>query len=236
MALGLDGRAGVGAAAGVLFAVNVTAVLPATPANVGVFQAACVAVLAGAYHVSTPDAIAYGIVLQAVEVADRAADGPAGARQRGPLLARGAPAHDARRAGEARAVAAGLARRVLARGALRRTAAGIAGAVAYRDRWPRPGSTCCAARDGSLYTGWSTDVQRAWRATARAGRAATPPAACRSSWCWRCRCADRARGDARGGADQGAATRGEAGPDRRHPSAGSAAVGPTEASGAGRRA
>jgi len=69
MALGLDSRAGVGAAAGVLFAVNVTAVIPATPANVGVFQAACVAVLAGAYHVSTPDAIAYGIVLQAVEVA-----------------------------------------------------------------------------------------------------------------------------------------------------------------------
>jgi phosphatidylinositol alpha-mannosyltransferase len=69
MALGLDTRAGLGAAAGVLFAVNVTAVVPATPANVGVFQAACVAVLAGAYHVSTPEAIAYGIVLQAVEVA-----------------------------------------------------------------------------------------------------------------------------------------------------------------------
>jgi phosphatidyl-myo-inositol alpha-mannosyltransferase len=69
MALGLDQRAGLGAAAAVLFAVNVTAVIPATPANVGVFQAACVAVLAGAYHVSTPDAIAYGIVLQAVEVA-----------------------------------------------------------------------------------------------------------------------------------------------------------------------
>jgi phosphatidylinositol alpha-mannosyltransferase len=69
MALGLDSHAGVAAAAGVLFAVNVTAVVPATPANVGVFQAACVAVLAGAYHVSTPDAIAYGIVLQAVEVA-----------------------------------------------------------------------------------------------------------------------------------------------------------------------
>jgi phosphatidylinositol alpha-mannosyltransferase len=69
MALGLDDRAGVGAAAAVLFAVNVTAVIPATPANVGVFQAACVAVLAGAYHVSTPEAIAYGIVLQAVEVA-----------------------------------------------------------------------------------------------------------------------------------------------------------------------
>jgi phosphatidyl-myo-inositol alpha-mannosyltransferase len=69
MALGLDGRVGLAGAAGVLFAVNVTAAVPATPANVGVFQAACVAVLAGAYHVSTPDAIAYGIVLQAVEVA-----------------------------------------------------------------------------------------------------------------------------------------------------------------------
>ncbi len=68
MALGLDSHAGAAAAAGVLFAVNVTALIPATPANVGVFQAACVAVLAGAYHVSTPDAIAYGIVLQAVEV------------------------------------------------------------------------------------------------------------------------------------------------------------------------
>jgi phosphatidylinositol alpha-mannosyltransferase len=69
MALGLDGKAGFGAAAAVLFAVNVTAVVPATPANVGVFQAACVAVLAGAYHVATADALAYGIVLQAVEVA-----------------------------------------------------------------------------------------------------------------------------------------------------------------------
>jgi phosphatidylinositol alpha-mannosyltransferase len=69
MALGLDFHGAVGAAAGVLFAVNITAVIPITPANVGVFQAACVAVLVGAYHVSTPDAIAYGIVLQAVEVA-----------------------------------------------------------------------------------------------------------------------------------------------------------------------
>ena len=68
MALGLGSQAGAGAAAAVLFAVNVTAVVPATPANVGLFQAACVAVLAGAYHVSTPEAIAYGIVLQVVEV------------------------------------------------------------------------------------------------------------------------------------------------------------------------
>jgi phosphatidylinositol alpha-mannosyltransferase len=68
-ALGLPTKVGFGAAAAVLFAVNVTAVIPATPANVGVFQAACVAVLAGAYHVDSADALAYGIVLQAVEVA-----------------------------------------------------------------------------------------------------------------------------------------------------------------------
>ena len=69
MAFGLQAQAGLAGAAAVLFAVNVTAVLPATPANVGVFQAACAAVLVGAYHVSAPEAIAYGIVLQAVEVA-----------------------------------------------------------------------------------------------------------------------------------------------------------------------
>jgi phosphatidylinositol alpha-mannosyltransferase len=68
IALGLDQRAGMGAAAAVLFAVNVTAVLPATPSNLGVFQAACVAVLHGAYHVSSGDALGYGIVLQAVEL------------------------------------------------------------------------------------------------------------------------------------------------------------------------
>jgi phosphatidylinositol alpha-mannosyltransferase len=68
VALGLDEEAGIAAAAGVLFAVNVTAVLPAAPSNIGVFQAACVAVLAGAFHVPTAEAIAYGIVLQAVEV------------------------------------------------------------------------------------------------------------------------------------------------------------------------
>jgi phosphatidyl-myo-inositol alpha-mannosyltransferase len=68
MALGLDHRVGIAGAAAVLFAVNVTAVVPATPANIGIFQAACVAVLAGAFHVSTPDALAYGIVLQFVEL------------------------------------------------------------------------------------------------------------------------------------------------------------------------
>jgi phosphatidylinositol alpha-mannosyltransferase len=69
VALGLDDRAGVGAAAAVLFAVNVTAALPATPSNLGVFQAACVAVLTGGYHVSSADALGYGIILQAVEIA-----------------------------------------------------------------------------------------------------------------------------------------------------------------------
>jgi phosphatidylinositol alpha-mannosyltransferase len=69
VAIGLHGAVGVGAAAAVLLAVNVTAVLPATPSNVGVFQAACVAVLTGAYGISTADALGYGIVLQAVEIA-----------------------------------------------------------------------------------------------------------------------------------------------------------------------
>ena len=69
VAFGLQHRAGFAAAAAILFAVNVTAVLPATPSNLGVFQAACVAVLAGAYHVSSANALGYGIVLQAVEVA-----------------------------------------------------------------------------------------------------------------------------------------------------------------------
>ncbi len=67
-ALGISGRTGFAAAAGVLFAVNVTAVLPATPANLGVFQAACVAVLHTGWHVAIGTGVAYGIILQAVEV------------------------------------------------------------------------------------------------------------------------------------------------------------------------
>ena len=70
VALGLDDLgADLGAAAAVLFAVNVSAVLPVTPSNVGVFQAACMAVLVGAYGIGTADALGYGIILQAVEVA-----------------------------------------------------------------------------------------------------------------------------------------------------------------------
>jgi phosphatidylinositol alpha-mannosyltransferase len=68
VALGLNKHAGLAAAAGVLFAVNITAVLPATPANLGVFQAACVAVLHTGWHISYGDGVAYGVILQAVEV------------------------------------------------------------------------------------------------------------------------------------------------------------------------
>jgi phosphatidylinositol alpha-mannosyltransferase len=69
VALGLDHQAGFAAAAAVLFAVNITAVLPVTPANLGVFQAACVAVLHTGWHVGYGDGVAYGVILQAVEVA-----------------------------------------------------------------------------------------------------------------------------------------------------------------------
>jgi phosphatidylinositol alpha-mannosyltransferase len=68
VALGLGGQTGFGAAAAVLFAVNITAVLPATPSNVGVFQAACAAVLHSGWHVGLGAGVAYGVILQAVEI------------------------------------------------------------------------------------------------------------------------------------------------------------------------
>jgi phosphatidylinositol alpha-mannosyltransferase len=74
-ALGLDGKAGIGAAAAVLFAVNVTAVVPATPSNIGVFQLAVISVLHTGFAVSTADALAYGVILQAVEIATAVALG-----------------------------------------------------------------------------------------------------------------------------------------------------------------
>ena len=67
LALHLEHEAGLDAAAAILLAVNVSAVLPATPSNVGVFQAACLVVLA-AYGVPAGSGLAYGIILQAVEV------------------------------------------------------------------------------------------------------------------------------------------------------------------------
>lgn len=74
-ALGLDHRLGIGAAAAVLFAVNVTAVVPATPSNIGVFQLAVISVLTTGFGVSAANALAYGVVLQAVEIATAVALG-----------------------------------------------------------------------------------------------------------------------------------------------------------------
>ena len=68
IALGLGSQTGIAAAAAVLFAVNITAVLPATPANLGVFQAACATVLHTGWHVGFGVGVAYGVILQAVEV------------------------------------------------------------------------------------------------------------------------------------------------------------------------
>jgi phosphatidyl-myo-inositol alpha-mannosyltransferase len=67
LSLGLESQANLAAAAAILLAVNVSAILPATPSNVGVFQAACLVVLA-AYGVGAGPGLAYGIILQAVEV------------------------------------------------------------------------------------------------------------------------------------------------------------------------
>ena len=67
--MGLDGAMGIGGAAAVLFAVNVTAVVPATPSNIGVFQLAVISVLTTGYGVGAADALAYGVILQAVEIA-----------------------------------------------------------------------------------------------------------------------------------------------------------------------
>lgn len=74
-ALGLDHRAGIGAAAAVLFAVNVTAVVPATPSNIGIFQFAVVSVLHTGFGIGTADALAYGVILQVVEIATAVALG-----------------------------------------------------------------------------------------------------------------------------------------------------------------
>jgi phosphatidylinositol alpha-mannosyltransferase len=67
LALGLQPHASLVTAAAILLAVNLSAVVPATPSNVGVFQAACLVVLA-AYGVGAGPGLAYGIILQAVEV------------------------------------------------------------------------------------------------------------------------------------------------------------------------
>jgi len=74
-ALGLDSQAGLAASAAVLLAVNVTAVVPVTPSNIGMFQVAVIFVLHKGWGISTADALAYGVILQAVEMATAAALG-----------------------------------------------------------------------------------------------------------------------------------------------------------------
>ncbi len=67
LAVNLQDETNFATAAAILLAVNLSAVVPATPSNVGVFQAACLVVLA-AYGVGAGKGLAYGILLQAVEV------------------------------------------------------------------------------------------------------------------------------------------------------------------------
>jgi phosphatidylinositol alpha-mannosyltransferase len=75
VALGLDHRASIGAAAAVLFAVNVTAVVPATPSNIGIFQLAVISVLTTGFGIGSANALAYGVILQGVEIATAVALG-----------------------------------------------------------------------------------------------------------------------------------------------------------------
>ena len=83
-ALGLDSQAGLAASAAVLLAVNVTAVVPVTPSNIGMFQVAVIFVLHKGWGISTADALAYGVILQAVEMATAVALGvPAMLRRKG---------------------------------------------------------------------------------------------------------------------------------------------------------
>jgi phosphatidyl-myo-inositol alpha-mannosyltransferase len=90
-AFGIETSSRLEAAAAVLVATNIAAVLPITPGNVGVFQAACVAALA-AYGVGASRALAYGIALQLLEVTTAIALGlPA-------LLTEGLRPRDLRRA------------------------------------------------------------------------------------------------------------------------------------------
>ena len=98
VAMGLDDAMGIGGAAAVLFAVNVTAVVPATPSNIGVFQLAVISVLTTGYGVGAADALAYGVILQAVEIATAVGARPAGPGPRGHELVRRPPAGDERRA------------------------------------------------------------------------------------------------------------------------------------------
>ncbi len=75
VAMGLEPLIGIGGAAAVLFAVNVTAAIPATPSNIGIFQLAVISVLTTGFGVAAADALAYGVILQAIEIATAVALG-----------------------------------------------------------------------------------------------------------------------------------------------------------------
>ena len=86
LALGLQSQADLAAAAAILLAVNVSAVLPATPSNVGVFQAACLVVLA-AYGVGAGPAWPTASSCRRSRSLTALALGVPGAARRGPDLA-----------------------------------------------------------------------------------------------------------------------------------------------------
>lgn len=73
-ALDVQVPAPLATAAAILVAVNITAAVPLTPSNVGIFQAACIGVLA-AVGVSSGLGLSYGLLLQAAEVATAVALG-----------------------------------------------------------------------------------------------------------------------------------------------------------------
>ncbi len=52
-----------------------TAVVPATPSNIGIFQLAIISVLNKGFGVPAADALAYGVILQGVEIATAVALG-----------------------------------------------------------------------------------------------------------------------------------------------------------------
>jgi phosphatidylinositol alpha-mannosyltransferase len=77
-ALHLSEQTGLMGAVAVLFAVNVTMLLPVTPGDVGVFQAVAAAVLHTGWQVPFSTGVAFGVVLQATElVAALVMGGPA---------------------------------------------------------------------------------------------------------------------------------------------------------------
>ena len=76
--------------------------MPATPSNIGIFQLAIISVLTKGFGVPAADALAYGVILQAVEIATAVALGVPGAGARGRHLVGHAPSGHVGRAGPAR--------------------------------------------------------------------------------------------------------------------------------------